>query len=165
MNTHLHLLETTELNKETYRHFIDEIFNCGRFERLNEFLTADYVLHDAPPGTAPGRDGIRQVVTMLRSAFPDLKVSVDAQIAEDDRVCSMATTTGTHTGGPIFGIRPTGRQVIMKGMTVARIANGRVAESWVKNDVLGLMTQLGAESRSWRPSVGRRINRVRESAR
>jgi steroid delta-isomerase-like uncharacterized protein len=144
MNTHLHLLETTELNKETYRHFINEIFNSGRFEKLNEFLTADYFFQDAPPGTAPGRDGIRQTVTMFRSAFPDLKVSIDEQIAEDDKVCSLATTTGTHTGGPIFGIQATGKRVTMKGMTLVRIANGRVAESWVKNDVLGLITQLGA---------------------
>jgi steroid delta-isomerase-like uncharacterized protein len=143
MNPHLYVIETTERNKELYRDFIAEIFNRGRFERLNEFLTADYVNHDAPPGSAPGRDGIREVVTMFRGAFPDLKVTIDDQIAEDDKVSSLATTTGTHRG-PIFGIQPTGQAIAMKGVTMVRIAHGRLAESWVKNDLLSLMTQLGA---------------------
>jgi steroid delta-isomerase-like uncharacterized protein len=136
-------MSTTEQNKAAYRRFIDVAFNEGRLERLGELITPNYVFHDAPPGTPPGPDAIRQVVTMFRGAFPDLKITIEDQIAEGDEVCSRATTRGTHRG-TIFGISATHRVVTMTGLTLVRIVDGRVAESWVKNDVMGLMKQLQA---------------------
>jgi steroid delta-isomerase-like uncharacterized protein len=134
-------MSTTQKNKEIYRQFIDIAFNAGRLDRLGELVTPDYTFHDAPPGTPRGPDAIRQVVTMFRAAFPDLKITIEDQIAEEDKVCSRATTRGTHRG-TIFGIAATGRAVVMTGLTLVRIADGRVAESWAKNDVMGLMNQL-----------------------
>ena len=137
------LTEMTDQNKAAYRRFIQEIFNEGRLEKLDELLAPSYILHNAPLGTPPGRDGVRQVVTMFRTAFPDLEVTIEDQVAEGDKVCSRTTTRGTHRGA-IFGIRPTGKAVTMRGLTLVRIADGRVAESWVSNDVMSLMNQLGA---------------------
>jgi predicted ester cyclase len=134
-------MSTAEENKAVYRRFIETLFNEGRLERLGELVDPDYVFHDAPPGTPQGPDAIREVVTMFRAAFPDLKITIEDQVAEGDKVCSRATTRGTHRG-PIFGIAPTGRAIAMSGLTLVRIAGGRVAESWVKNDVAGLLTQL-----------------------
>ncbi len=134
-------MSTGASNKEIYRRFIDILFNEGRLDRLGELVAPDYVLHDAPPGTPAGPEAIRQVVTMFRAAFPDLKITIEDQVAEGDRVCSLATTRGTHRG-TIFGIAATGRTIAMTGLTLVRITHGRVAESWVKNDVLGLMNQL-----------------------
>lgn len=134
-------MNSTEQNKAVYRRFIEVIFNEGRLEQLPEIVTPDYVFRDAPPGTPPGPDAIRQVVTMFRTAFPDLKIVIEDQIAEGDKVCSRATTRGTHRG-TIFGIPATGRAITMNGLTLVRIVDGRIAESWVKNDVMGLMNQL-----------------------
>ncbi|HEX3730170.1 MAG TPA: ester cyclase, partial [Opitutaceae bacterium] len=67
---------TIEENKAIYREFIEVIFNQGRLERLGEFLAPDYALHDAPPGTPAGAAAVGQIVTMFRSAFPDLKVTL-----------------------------------------------------------------------------------------
>ncbi|HEX7127034.1 MAG TPA: ester cyclase [Thermodesulfobacteriota bacterium] len=94
-------------------------------------------------GTPGGPDAIRQVVTTFRAAFPDLRITIEDQVAEGDKVCSRATTRGTHRGA-IFGIEPTGRSVTMTGPTLVRIVDGHLVESWVKNDVIGLMRQLGA---------------------
>ena len=77
---------------------------------------------------------------------PDrLEITIDDLIGEGDRLCARATTRGTHRGA-IFGIPPTGKAVTMTGLTMVRIAEGRLAESWVRNDVLGLRSQLGAVS-------------------
>ncbi|HEY7355897.1 MAG TPA: ester cyclase [Ktedonobacterales bacterium] len=133
----------TEQNKAIYRRFIQEVFNEGRLDRMDELLSPSYVYRDAPPGTPPGAEAIRQVVTMFRGAFPDLTVTIEDQVAEGDEVCSRTTTRGTHRG-TIFGFPATGKVITMPGLTMARIVDGRVAESWVKNDVMSLMNQLGA---------------------
>jgi steroid delta-isomerase-like uncharacterized protein len=133
----------TEQNKAIYRRFIQEVFNEGRLDRLDDLLSPSYVFHDAPPGTPEGPEAIRQVVTMFRNAFPDLTITFEDQIAEGDKVCSRTTTRGTHQG-TIFGTPPTGKTITMTGLTLVTIADGRVKESWVKNDVMGLMNQLGA---------------------
>jgi predicted ester cyclase len=132
-----------EQNKALYRQYIQEVFNEGRLDRLDELLSPSYVYRNAPPGTPPGAEAIRQVVTMFRTGFPDLHITIDDQVAEGDLVCTRATTRGTHNG-TIFGIAPTGNVVTMTGFTQVRIVDGRVAESWVTNDVMGLMNQLHA---------------------
>jgi steroid delta-isomerase-like uncharacterized protein len=133
--------ESLEQNKAVYRRFIEEVFNGGQLELIDELLAPDYVFNDAPPGTPPGKDAIRQVVTLFRSGFPDLYITIEDVLAERDLVCFRATTRGTHLG-EAFGIPATGRKIEMKGLTMVRIEDGKVAESWVKNDVAGLMKQL-----------------------
>ncbi|HIK16622.1 MAG TPA: ester cyclase [Leptolyngbyaceae cyanobacterium M33_DOE_097] len=138
---------TLDRNKAVYRCYIQQVFNEGRVDLLDELLAPSYVYHEAPPGTSPGTEGIKQVVSMFRAAFPDLEITIDDQIAEGDQVCSRATTRGTHQG-EIFGIPATGKAVTMTGMTIVRIVDGRITDSWVKNDVMRLMNQLGAGSAS-----------------
>jgi predicted ester cyclase len=134
---------TLEQNKALYWRYMQEIFNEGRLDSLDKFLSPSYVYQEAPPGTPAGPAGIKQVVTMFRIAFPDLKITIDEQIAEGDKVCSRTTMTGTHRG-PLFGIAPTNKPVKMTGMVMVRIADGLITDSWVKNDVMSLMKQLGA---------------------
>jgi steroid delta-isomerase-like uncharacterized protein len=144
MNTH----DKVQQNKAIYRRFIQKVFNEGQLNNLDEFLSQAYVVHDAPPGTPPrGTDAIKHIVTMFRTAFPDLDITIDELVAEGDKVCARATTRGTHQG-PIFGIPPTGKTVEMTGLTMVTISDGRLVESWVKNDVMGLMKQLGGESQN-----------------
>jgi steroid delta-isomerase-like uncharacterized protein len=133
-----------ERNKTVYRRFLQEVFNEGQLARTDELLSPSYVFHDAPPGTPEGAEGIRHVVTMFRTAFPDLKITIEEMVAERDKVCVRVTTRGTHKG-TLFEIAPTGKAVTMTGLTMVTIKDGRVAESWVKNDVMGLLKQLEAE--------------------
>lgn len=132
---------TIEDNKAVYQRFLEEVFNQGRLELVDELLAPDYVFHDAPPGMPAGPEAIRQVVTMFRTAFPDLHIDIEAMVAEGDTVVVRATTRGTHQG-PLLGVAPTGRRVAMSGLTMVTVRDGRVVESWVKNDVAGLMRQL-----------------------
>ncbi len=134
---------TLEQNKALYRNFIEEIFNQGRLDRLSEFLTPSYQIRDAVPGTPAGAEGVAAIVKMFRGAFPDLHITIEEQIAEGDKVCSRSVTRGTHKGR-LFGVAPTNKSVSMSGLTWVRIVDGRLEESWVKNDVVSLMKQLGA---------------------
>jgi predicted ester cyclase len=143
MNSH----DKLEQNKTIYRRFLQKVFNEGQLNNLGEFLSKSYVVHDAPPGTPTGWEAIKHIVTMFRTAFPDLHITIDELVAEGDKVCARATTRGTHQG-PIFGIPPTGKPVEMTGLTMVTISNGCLIESWVKNDVMGLMKQLGGESQN-----------------
>ena len=130
-----------EKNKVIYRRFIQEIFNEGRLDKLTELVSPDYVLRAAPPGTPSGQEAIKQIVTMFRTAFPDLKITIEHLIGEGDTLAARSVTEGTHQG-TIFGIHATGKAIKMPGLTMVRIANGKLQESWVRNDVLGLMNQL-----------------------
>ena len=136
----------TEQNKSTYRSFIQQVFNEGRLDALDEFLAPSYVIRDAPPGTPLGAEGVKQVVSMFRGAFPDLEITLDDLIAEGDKVAARSTLRGTHRG-TLFGIAATGKPVSMTSLTLVCIVDGRLVESWVKNDVTSLMNQLGANAR------------------
>ncbi len=89
-----------------------------------------------------GLEAAKQFDTMLRGAFPDIHFTVEDQIAETDKVVTRWTARGTHRG-QLMGIPATNRSVTWAGITIHRIADGRVAESWVSSDALGLMQQLG----------------------
>jgi predicted ester cyclase len=108
-------------------------------DRLDQLLAPAYQIRDAPPGA----EGVRQVVSMFRAASPDLRITIEDQVAEGDKVCSRSTMRGTHKG-VIFGIPATHKTIMMSGLTMVTIVDNRLVESWVKNDLMGLMAQLGA---------------------
>jgi steroid delta-isomerase-like uncharacterized protein len=133
----------TDRNKAVYQRFIQEVFNEGRLDMLEQLLSPSYVNKDAPPGTPPNAEGIKQVVANLRTAFPDLKFTIEDLVGEGDKVCARLTLTGTHRG-VFFDIPPTGKTISVKEMTMIHFVDGRMVASWVLNDMLGLMNQLGA---------------------
>ena len=132
---------TAAENKQRYADYIQAIFNEARFDELDGFLAQDYVIKDAPPGSAEGAAGIREIVTMFRSGFPDMVITLDEVIAEGDWVASKSTLRGTQTG-EFLGVVPTGRPVSVSSLTMVRFRDGRLTESWVKNDVAAMMRQL-----------------------
>ncbi len=132
-----------EENKALYREFIQRVFNEGHLDELDQFLAPSYVIKDAPPGTPPGAEGVQQVVSMFRGAFPDLEITLDEVIGEGDLVAASSTLRGTQQG-EIFGMPATGRPVSVTSLTMVRIIDRRLVESRVKNDTAELMRQLGA---------------------
>jgi predicted ester cyclase len=90
---------------------------------------------------------VKQVVIAARKAFPDLKVTIDDMIGEGDKVCARLTTRGTHKG-TFFDVPASGKSIAMKGFTMIRIVDRMLVESWVQNDVMGLMSQIGAGSKN-----------------
>ncbi len=109
---------------------------------IDEIFDTDFVLNNPAVPDIHGPDGYKQLVSDVRSAFPDLRLTVEDQIAEGDMVVTRWTLTGTHKGD-FMGIPSTGVQVTVTGIDIDRIAFGKIVEEWTSDDVLGLMQQLG----------------------
>jgi steroid delta-isomerase-like uncharacterized protein len=131
----------SQANKDLVRRYLQQAYDEGRPEIVDECFAEDYVNHDPAPGLSPDREGEKLLVAMFHEAFPDLKSSVDDQIAEGDMVFTRWSAVGTHQG-EIMGIPPTGRRVTMDGHEVTRIRDGKVVEYWINWDAAGFVRQL-----------------------
>ncbi len=132
----------SEQNKALYRNFLDEVLNNKNADAIDKFMGPDFADHNPPPGFPPGPEGLKQMMTMFFSAFPDLKITTDDIIAEGDMVVGRHTTTGTHKGD-FMGIAATGKQVKINEIHWVRFAEGKAVEHWGLSDDLSMMTQLG----------------------
>ena len=132
----------TEDNKALNRRFVEEVINQGNTDAIDELIDPGVVDHAAPPGFPTGREGAKQFAAMMRSAFPDLHLTIEDMIAEGDKVVMRSTWSGTHEG-EFMGIPATGRQVTVSAIDITRVADGRMVEHWEQFDALGLMQQLG----------------------
>jgi steroid delta-isomerase-like uncharacterized protein len=122
---------TPERNKTLIRRWLDEVFTRGDLDEADELFTLNYALHDPSfPDDVYGPEGIKRYVTAYRVAFPDLKVTVEDQLAEADKVATRWTARGTHSG-EFLGLLPTGDEVTVSGIEFDRIAGGKIDEAWV----------------------------------
>ena len=128
-------------NKATVRLLIEEVFNKGNLSVLNEVIHEDYYYH-SPTEKMEGTDDLRAFVQAFRSAFPDLHIRVDDQIAEGDKVSTRITMTGTHRGD-FLGLPETGKRVHIQGVVLSRLQDGLIREEWELLDQLTLLQQLG----------------------
>ena len=132
-----------EESKAVVRRFLKDIFGGGDLELIEEHFAPDYVLHDPVlPEEVRGPEGMRRYVSMYRDAYPDTGFTVENQIAEGGEVVTRWTGQGTHEG-ELMGIPPTGNRVTVTGIEIDRVVDGRIEETWVIYDALGMMQQLG----------------------
>jgi predicted ester cyclase len=132
---------TTDQNKAIVNRIPAEI-SKGNLGIFDEVMSPDAVNHALPPGSPKGPAGAKQFFTMLRAAFPDLTMKVEATIAEGDLVVHRATSSGTMKGD-FQGMPATGKHATWTEMHMARIQNGKVVEHWANVDQLGMLQQLG----------------------
>ena len=112
-------------------------------DALREFFAPKVVDHDPAPNQAKGPEGFVQFFTELRSAFPDLSISVDHMVSDDDNIAFAYTAKGTHKGN-LLGIPATGKSVKFRGLQIGRFENGKIVERWGSSDELGILKQIGA---------------------
>lgn len=129
-------------NKELVRRITEEGMNKGDVSFVDAFFTPDYQVHTAGLELPRGPEAFKKAVALWRVAFPDFTVNIDEMVGEGDLVTNRFHTTGTHTG-PLFGIPATGRTFEVHGVDMHRIENGRVAESWISDDVPRILTEIG----------------------
>lgn len=122
--------------------FIEEVLNQGKIDDAGQFFWEDMVEQVPLPGQGPGLEGLKDVLRGLRAAFPDMHWVVQEQIAEKDKVLSRFEWTGTHRG-TFLGVPATERPVTVWGMVVDRLEGGKIKETRIIMDTLGLMIQLG----------------------
>ncbi|MFD1213365.1 ester cyclase [Arthrobacter sp. GCM10027362] len=132
----------TEQNKQVARRF-NEAFNAGDVEAMAGIVAADFVDHPSGPGQDSGREELFEAMRMYHAAFPDLRSTVENLVAEGDRVALHGVASGTNTG-ELMGMPATGKKATFSYIDIYRIADGRIAEIWHVEDVVGMLRQLGA---------------------
>ena len=132
---------SAEENKAIVRRFFEVGPSRGEMSAANELLAPHFALH-IPLPTAPGIQGINDVITACRAAFEHLNVTVEDMVADGDRVAARFTARGIHKG-QFMGLLPTGKPITMTGIEIFRIEDGRIAELWGEANLMGLMQQLG----------------------
>ncbi len=135
-------MSTQERNKAAVRRMYEEGLNRGVLDVADEVIHPDFLDHETHPGASSGPESMRQLITMLRTAFPDLHFTIESLIAEGDTVAGRLTMNGTHEG-PLMGMPPTGRPVRQAHMHFVRLRDGKAIEHWGVRDDAGMMRQLG----------------------
>jgi steroid delta-isomerase-like uncharacterized protein len=129
-------------NSAIVREFVEECLNKGQIESTEKYFWEDVVEQAPFPGQGPGVEGVKDVLRGFRTGFPDIHFAIVEQIAEGDKVLSRFEWTGTHRG-EFLGVPATERPVKVWGMVVDRLVDGRIKETRIIMDALGLMMQLG----------------------
>jgi steroid delta-isomerase-like uncharacterized protein len=136
---------SAEENRQLFQRYFDKCANDGNLDLADEIFAPDYLHHDpANPDPRPvvGPQGVRDHLTSLMGAFPDLKFEVEETIADDDQIIVRWTARGTNTGD-YFGMPATGKPIEITGMNTWRVKDGQAIEGWVNRDDMGLLQQLG----------------------
>ena len=141
-----------EDNKDIVRRFFDELMNKGNTAQVDEFLAPEFVNHFGGMGAAD-RETFRRLLPLYPAAFPDVHITIEDLVAEDDKVSARFTLRGTNQGA-FMGMPPTGRQVTMSGMALFRLAGGKIVEEYVNEDTLGMMQQLTGPPPGQAPPAG-----------
>jgi steroid delta-isomerase-like uncharacterized protein len=129
--------------KAISRRFLEEAFNSGKLDVVDDLVAPEFVNHDAAlPEPTVGIEAAKASINGYREAFPDLRLTVEQQLAEGELVTTRWSARGTHQG-ELMGMAATGKQATVTGITIDRIVEGRLVESWTNWDTLGLMQQLG----------------------
>ena len=135
---------STEENKAIVRRVNDEVWSEGHLDVIDELIADDFVATVVgAPEQIRGPQGFREFVVMYRTAFPDLRITVDEQVAEGETIVTRWTATGTNEG-ELMGIPATGKQATTAGININRISGGKLVEGWGLFDQLGLLQQIGA---------------------
>jgi steroid delta-isomerase-like uncharacterized protein len=130
-------------NKAIARRFF-ELVNERNLDGFADIIAPNAVDHDPyNPVEGQGPDVARQAMEGYIKAFPDLRMTVDDQVAEGDRVATRWTGTGTHEGD-LMGIQGSGKQATVTGISIDRFEDGKIVESWSNWDTLGMLQQTGA---------------------
>ncbi len=136
----------TAANKALLRRFYREVYVDWNMSLADEVLSPRFTSHDGPNDGQTGPQAFRDYSAAIRSAVPDARYDVDDLIAEGDRVVVRWKLLGTHMGD-FGGIAPTGRPIVLKGIAIYRVDEGKLMERWVVSDLHGLLEEIGAAAR------------------
>lgn len=135
----------SEENKVIARRLIEELFNTGNLEVVDEVLAADYADHSPSHPDLSGPENVKRAVREWRAAFPDTHNVINDTVAERDRVAVRWTTHATHQG-EFMGIAATGNRVAVTSFGIFRLSGGSIVESWDTFNAVEMMQQLGVSS-------------------
>jgi len=135
---------STEEQKAKVRRAIDEAFNKGNLNAMDEIVGSDIVFHQPPMPDVKGLEAYKGIIANIRKIFSDFRFTIDEFIREGDMWAMRYNVQGTHTGQSArLPIPPTGKKVAITGMAMIGTENDKSVKEWDYVDMLGLMQQLG----------------------
>jgi steroid delta-isomerase-like uncharacterized protein len=129
-------------SQSVLQRIFDKAFNQGDLAAIDELVAPDSISHHLSWGIPANRMGLKQLIAMLRTAFPDLQCTIEDEIIEGDKVAAHWTMRGTHTG-MFLGNSPTNKPILVQGLIYARIENDQLIENWTMIDQMDVLQQLG----------------------
>jgi steroid delta-isomerase-like uncharacterized protein len=133
---------TLEEIKTLDRRLYEEAWNRGDFAVIEQVVAPHFLLHDPTMPGIKGIAGMKQYISTYRTAFPDLRFTIEAQFAEREFVITRWTAFGTQRGA-LPGVPPTGKASTVTGISIGRFVEGKLVETWVNWDTLGMLQNLG----------------------
>lgn len=130
-------------HEDAFRRAYAAMSASGDLDDLDNVVLPAYIEHAAlPPGTPPGVEGLKVLMRAYRVAFPDLTLSIEKYLEQDDTGCAVVRMTGTNTGS-YMGAPPSGQTMDITGIDIVRVVDGKCSEHWGAQDDLGMLSQLG----------------------
>jgi steroid delta-isomerase-like uncharacterized protein len=133
-------MTSPEESKSLVRRWMAEVWNKGNLAVADEIFASTY-LHRTPTTTLPNLAAFTQMINDFRAGVPDVQVTIQDLLTDGDKIITRWILTGTHRG-ELLGIAPTNKPVTLSGITIQRIENGRISESWAEFNAGGLRQYL-----------------------
>jgi predicted ester cyclase len=144
-NPHDHTPSQDTDGKALVRRSWTELYTAGNVDAVEAVFDERCISHDPtfPEGRLEDAAAIKGNIRRGHIAFEGWRFDVDGLFEDGDHVTSRVTMRGKHVG-EFLGIPPSGADVVVSGITINRIAGGRIVERWGNWDTLGMLQQLGA---------------------
>jgi|SRR5215469_97150 len=138
-------MSSVEDNKAVIRQYLEEAWNQKNLGILDQLTGSNYARYISGQASPLDREGQKQRIASFHQGLSDVHLTLEDLVAEGGKVVFRITLHGTHTG-TLLGVPPTGRQVTISAIDIARLADGKIVEHWGQMDTFGLLQQLGASS-------------------
>ncbi len=132
---------------------VSEAWDAGKVDEFDKYITANSVDHNAMPGQKPGLAGMKEFAAQLKTAFPDMKSTIDDIRVDGDMLVARFTMTGTNSG-PMMGMPATNKKVSVMGIDEVKWDNGKFTDHWGAMEEMKMMTQLGMMPPMGAPPAG-----------
>ena len=130
-------------NKLLIRKYIDEVVNTGNVDEIEKYVSSDYTEVFEGKRYPIGIKGAREHILGVRQTYPDLKLTIEQQIAEGDWVATIIIASGTHRG-VWMGMKPTDKVLTYSGVNIDKVVDGRIVEHGGAANMLTPLLEAGA---------------------
>ncbi len=131
-------MSSAEENKAIVRRFLEELVE-GNLDVIDELLAPNFVDRSLLPGQRPDREGFKQSIAEMNAPFSDLRITIEHQVAEGDKIVTSYTGSSTHDRGTFMGVPPTGKRETFTNVVIHRVAGGKIVEEWSHGDTATIM--------------------------
>ena len=139
-------MSSEDENKALARRFLKAFANAD-LHTLDELLAPEFINHSLLPGQDPGREGYIQSAAEQHAGFSDIRYIIEYQATDGDMVITRLTMRAIHDRGSVFGVAPTGRELVIPIIVIDRVYEGKIVEEWSADTITPFLEALTQEIR------------------